>query len=382
MPTTSSNWCVICVVSNESWVLRLPKENASDDACIVTCWLVDQGSSVRAGDPVVEVETSKSTVELISESTGRITILHAAGSRVSVGEPIAIIAVSDLSPAEVDAILGPPAPQRADGAPSALGTTRFSAAARALMAEKGLDEKDFDGDGLVTTAMVRARAGVPATGVRGVGTMCRVDGSAVVIVGGGGHAAIVIELIRTLRSCRIAGVLDDDPNAAEVLGIPVLGGLSQLSVLRERGIVLAVNAIAGIGHRSVRERVWAVIKDAGFGVPTLVHPSAVVEPSSVLDEGVQVLAGAYVGSRAIASLDSIISSHAIVSHDCVVGEHAFIAPGAVLAGDVHVGANSLVGMGSTVFMGTRIGSGVVVGNGAAVLADVPDLGVVRAGTAN
>lgn len=381
MPTTSSNWCVICVVSNEAWVLRVPKENASDDAYIVTSWLVDPGSSVRAGEAVVEVETSKSTVELISEATGRITMLHAAGSRVSVGEPIAIIAASDLSSAEVEGILSAPGSQRADDAPTGRGSTRFSAAARALMEEKGLDEKQFDGDGLVTTAMVRARAGAPATGVSSVGTTGRIDGSAVVIVGGGGHAAIVIELIRTLRSCRIAGILDDDPDAAEVLGIPVLGGLPQLSVLRERGIVLAVNAIAGIGHRSVRERVWAVIKDAGFGVPTLVHPSAVVEPSSVLEEGVQVLAGAYVGSRAVAGVDSIISSHAIVSHDCVVGEHAFIAPGAVLAGDVHVGANSLVGMGSTVFMGVRIGGGVVVGNGAAVLVDVPDLGVVRAGTA-
>jgi len=52
----------------------------------------------------------------------------------------------------------------------------------------------------------------------------------------------------------------------------------------------------------------------------------------------------------------------------------------MLAGEVSVGEATLIGMGVTVNLQVKIGSRVRIGNGATVKSDVPDFGVVRAGT--
>ena len=380
MPRTSFDWCVIWLAADpsEPWLLVLPQETVSDDEFLITRWLVASGDTVAVGDPVVEVETSKSTVELAVERPGTIHYLHSAGSRVRLGRPVALVTSGPVATTDVEVALGieSGATSAADGAP------RFSAAARAALAGTGLSESDFDGSGLVTEAMVARAVAERGAGSRAVPAplLARADGSALVIVGGGGHAAIVIDVIRALHAFRIVGLLDDALAVGDdVSGVPVLGPVSELAALRERGVVLAVNAIAGLRDRSVRETVWNRITDAGFGLPTLVHPSAVIEASATIAEGAHILAGAYVGARAHVSEDAIVNAHAVVSHDCRIGEHAHIAPSATLAGEVVVGRNALVGMGATVFLGVDIGQEATVGNGGTVMADVPDRGNVRGG---
>ena len=51
----------------------VPKLNNNDSAYTLVAWLVGDGQTVRAGDAVAEVETSKTNVELVCESDG---ILH------------------------------------------------------------------------------------------------------------------------------------------------------------------------------------------------------------------------------------------------------------------------------------------------------------------
>ncbi len=76
----------------------------------------------------------------------------------------------------------------------------------------------------------------------------------------------------------------------------------------------------------------------------------------------------------------IINTGAIVSHDCVLGDYTNLSPGAILAGTVQVGSGVLIGMGATINLEARIGAGARIGNGATVKSDVPEMGVVRAGT--
>jgi len=95
---------------------------------------------------------------------------------------------------------------------------------------------------------------------------------------------------------------------------------------------------------------------------------------------VQVFPHAYVGSEARLGFGTIVNTGAIVSHDCVLEDYVNISPGAILAGEVHVGREALIGMGVTVNLQVRIGHGARIGNGATIKADVPDQGVVRAGS--
>ena len=59
---------------------------------VILEWFVKEGDSVVTGDPIVEIETDKSTMEVESDRDGTILrILYEEGTTVPVVEPIAWI---------------------------------------------------------------------------------------------------------------------------------------------------------------------------------------------------------------------------------------------------------------------------------------------------
>jgi UDP-perosamine 4-acetyltransferase len=192
----------------------------------------------------------------------------------------------------------------------------------------------------------------------------------IVLLGAGGHGKAVLDLLRALGPDRFAvvGLVDAAPRVAQVLGVPVLGDEAELPRLRAEGIAHAVPAI---GDNAARVAAAGRLRALGFGLPALVHPSAVVGAGIVQGEGVVVMARAVIGPEARIGDLALINTGAIVEHDCVVGEAVHVAPGAILAGAVWVGAGALVGAGASVRPGLRIGADAVIGAGAAVAADTP-----------
>lgn len=200
-----------------------------------------------------------------------------------------------------------------------------------------------------------------------------------VLLGAGGHARSLVDLVRSMGCFTFAGAVDDHAVSDDVLGVPVLRGDDPLGQVWADGVRLAVNAVGGIADIESRIAVTDHLAARGFRCPTLVHTAAVVEPSATLDSGAQVFANAYVGSAVRIGEGVILNTGAVVSHDCVIEAHANISPGALLAGGVVVAEAARIGMGATVNLGLRIGDRARVGNSAVVKADVPDGAVVRAG---
>ena len=193
----------------------------------------------------------------------------------------------------------------------------------------------------------------------------------IIIFGAGGHGKAVIDLARAC-GYHVAALVDDGaPVGSMVLGVPVAGGAACLPELRGRGLSVAVNAVGGIGRPAARQKVFDLLSAAGFALPTLVHPRAVIEPSATLDEGIQVLALAYVGSAAQIGFGSLLNVGVIASHDVVLERINNLSPGAALAGGVRLGAYTQVGMNATLNVNVNVGSNCIIGNGATVKKDVP-----------
>ena len=72
--------------------LVVPQMGVVEQVLVVE-WLVDDGSEVAAGDPVVVIDTDKAETELEAPASGRLTILVAASDEdeVAVGTLLAII---------------------------------------------------------------------------------------------------------------------------------------------------------------------------------------------------------------------------------------------------------------------------------------------------
>ena len=190
---------------------------------------------------------------------------------------------------------------------------------------------------------------------------------AVVVLGCGGHAKVVIEVLRAEGRLRPVACTGAAPAPAAVLGVPVEGSDDALPGLRDRGVR---HAVVAVGGNRLRLRLGRALASLGFEAPATVHPSAVVSPTARLGRGVVVMAGAVVNAQAEIGEFAIVNTRASVDHDCVLGPGVHVAPGATLAGNVTLEEGVFIGAGAAVVPGARVGAYTVVGAGAAVVRDL------------
>jgi acetyltransferase EpsM len=353
----------------------IPLINPNEPDALLVELSVFPGQLVRAGDKLCILETTKSTVELTAEGGGYIVGLECeSGQTVQAGTILAYLSESPdwLPPSFTIMPSG-----EAALPPSGL---RISQPALLLAQEYNLDLTQLPGDTFITEKIVQELIGA-ATKPKVVLESQAYGPNSIIIYGGGGHGKALIDLLRVMGIYSIAGIVDDGiPAGTSIMGIPVLGGENILEHLYDCGIHLAANAVGGIGNITIRIKVFERLAQVGFSCPTLQHPTAFVESSASLAEGVQVMPHAYVGSETQVGFGVIINTGAIVSHDCTLGDYANLSPGSILAGEVTIGAATLVGMGVTVNLRVRVGDRARIGNGATVKSDVPEAGIVRAGS--
>lgn len=194
----------------------------------------------------------------------------------------------------------------------------------------------------------------------------------VIVLGGGGHARVVVDTLRLL-GIEIAGVTDPrgPGEIAARLGVPWLGDDPAVFTYTPNSIALAVG-VGGVRETRRRRRLFEKFKSRGYGFQTVIHPAAVLARDIELSEGVQVMAGVVVNAGAAIGPNTILNTRASIDHECRIGAHVHIAPGVTLSSAVDIGDGSHIGTGATIIQGVRVGSDCLVGAGAVVLRDIPD----------
>ena len=194
----------------------------------------------------------------------------------------------------------------------------------------------------------------------------------IILIGGGGHSKVIIDIIRSNNEFEIVGITEKSSKLSKVSDIPILGDDSILKELFHKGVEYAFLCIGISKDIYLRNRLYEKIKNIGFKIPTLIHRQAIVSPYAKIGQGTCVMAGAIINSHAQIGVNSVINTGSIIEHDCIVGDNTFISPGAILAGNVIVKNNSFIGMGSKIIEGKTIGNNVTIGAGAVVIDDIPD----------
>jgi len=198
------------------------------------------------------------------------------------------------------------------------------------------------------------------------------------LVGAGGHARVVVDILASCR-CRNIFLVDDDSShhGCLVAGQPVVGGRECLLAAARKTPELGV--IAAVGGNRDRAQIFNWLREQELPVTVALHPTAVVGSEVSIGRGTVVMAGAVINAGAAVGANVIVNTHAAIEHDCRLGDHVHVAPGAVLCGAVRVGPETCIGAGAVVVPGVVIGAKVVVGAGATVLSDIGD-GLTVAGT--
>jgi len=84
----------------------MPEVLANATEALITNWLVPEGASITAGDPIVEVETEKALVEVQAEFDGVLArYLAPVGAATAVGAPIAVLLQAGETGVDIDAFI-------------------------------------------------------------------------------------------------------------------------------------------------------------------------------------------------------------------------------------------------------------------------------------
>ena len=180
----------------------------------------------------------------------------------------------------------------------------------------------------------------------------------VVILGAGGHAHVIADIIKANGNSVVA-FLDDDLSQPDCSG-----PISDYTKFKDCEFVI------GIGNGLVRKD----LSSLNLKWHIAVHPSAVVSESVTLGDGTVVMPKAVINARSRIGKHSIINTGAIVEHDNVIGDFSHVSVGVKMGGTVHIGNNVMLGIGSIVKNNITICDDVVVGAGALIIHDITESG--------
>lgn len=347
------------------------KEGVSDSIYKIVELYCDNGDKVEQGDLILCFETSKTAIDIEAPKAGYVFYNSKENQSIGIGETIAIISTSPtFSKNYFDTIN-----EEKIVAKKSNKSIRISKSAQKLIESNDLDTKLFEEFELLTEKDVKAYLAKNNTVKLSTIKFSEND---LVIYGGGGHAKMCVELINQSNTFKVKGIIDDNiPIGTAIFEVPVLGSEFHLDQFIKQGLTKITLGIGAVLNHDLRNKLFAKLKSKKLDIPTIIHPSAMVEPSVKLGEGNQIMQGAIIGSNVQIGDNCIINSGCIISHDAIIGNHVHIAPGAIIAGGVTIGDHTIVGMGVTVFLGLNIGANVIVYNGVHVFNNVADNEVLR-----
>lgn len=201
--------------------------------------------------------------------------------------------------------------------------------------------------------------------------------AAFIVLGGGGHARVVIHCLQALGR-RVDGYTAPRDLGVQ-RGIAYLGNDQELlqkgpdvissAIGSEMSTVIALG-VGKVAVESPRLALMESFRTVAFRFPSIVATFAVVHDDVELGAGSMVFDGAVVVTGTRVGRACIINSNATVDHDCELGDDVHIAPGATLSGQVWVGDHCLIGTGARVIQGVSIASGCLIAAGATVVGDL------------
>ena len=185
-----------------------------------------------------------------------------------------------------------------------------------------------------------------------------------VIIGAGGHAKSVIDIIEELGSWKIIGLIGrENEKQKQVSGYRVIGTDKDLQLIRK----VCNYAFIGIGqikNCGPRVSVAKELEKLHFKMPAIKAKSAYISKRAIIGKGTLVGHGTIINSGALIGENTIINSGAIIEHDSKIGDYTHISTGTIVNGGAIVEKMSFIGSNSMVREGVT----------------VPECSIIRAGS--
>lgn len=190
----------------------------------------------------------------------------------------------------------------------------------------------------------------------------------VVIIGAGGHAKVIADIIEKSGD-EVIGFLDDNLN---IQGNIIFDGKRVIGTTKEEDVNKFKDKyfVIAIGSNRVRKLISEKYQDLIWY--TAIHPNAVIANEVEIEEGTVVMAGAIVNPGTKIGKHCIINTSVSVDHDNIIEDFVHISPGSHLAGTVTVKECTWICAGVTVINNITIGKNNTIGAGATVIRNIEE----------
>lgn len=193
----------------------------------------------------------------------------------------------------------------------------------------------------------------------------------IAIWGSSGHALVVADAVALSQDYNLICFINNTVPVfyGTYCDKPVLGTENLWTNLQSNNVS---HIIVAIGDCHSRHNIGKLVKEQGFSLTTIVHPSATIATGVKIGAGCFIAAGAVICPGTTIEENVIINTCASIDHECNIANACHISPGAHLAGNVTVGTGTWVGIGASIIEKIKIGSNTIIGAGSVVTKNIPD----------
>ena len=194
--------------------------------------------------------------------------------------------------------------------------------------------------------------------------------SKVVIIGAGGHAKVIADLVIKNNDI-LVGFLDDNikKNTNIIDSNKVIGKICECSEIQKKNP--EIKFVIAIGNNYMRKEISNRYNLLYY---TLIHPSAIIGINTTICEGTVIMANTVINPNTIIGKHCTINTGAIIEHDNKIGDFVHISPNATLTGTVSIGDYTHIGAGAIIKNNIKIGSDIIIGAGAVAVKEIEEPG--------
>jgi sugar O-acyltransferase (sialic acid O-acetyltransferase NeuD family) len=185
----------------------------------------------------------------------------------------------------------------------------------------------------------------------------------IIIIGAGGHARSIIDVIEKTKKFKILFLLDK--YNGNINGYKVVKSNKNILYYRK----YTKNIVIGIGQikdYNKRKKIFDKYKNSGFSFPVIKSPLAYISNRSIISEGTIIMHQALINANAKIGKNCIINTKALIEHDVEVGDNCHISTNVILNGSCKIDKNTFIGSGSIIFNNVNVGCGKVLPAGSII----------------
>lgn len=340
------------------------KDNVNDETVMVLTIYAENNTNVVKGQIVLEIETSKTVFEIEAPENGFLELYIEENQEVEIGTKLfSINAKKDIKNNKETTNQDEESKDTSDVQNSHY---IFTKAAEKKLKELNISNFESKNKLINEEEVVEFYSKTKISDENNIDNLSHIkkkfNKDDVVILGAGGHAKSIIDIIENQNKIKISGICSDDEIGSQIREYEILGDNAILEALYENGLRNIIIGFGSLRRPPKRDEIYSKLKNIGFSFPKIICPTANIEKSAAIGEGTQIFMGSNICSDVQIAENCIINTGSIVSHDCNLSRNVHLTPGAVLAGYVNIGKNTLIGMLSSVYLGINIGENVIVHN--------------------